>query len=187
MKMVDKKKVKIILFIISLLLISMSMVLSISIWNNRSLFFDEHVYGRINYSPYVKLIYEAIKNDDFTNQELSDYSYVYYNFLIDDKWYTNLPDDSNIIENKKLISVYVKENINNKDFLSRSNIRYSIQDESHEKMDEILVEGYIYIDMSKNLFGTLQFSIGHNLKLQSLLYFDCCFFCFNVYWIDFIP
>ena len=176
MKMVDKKKVKINLFIISILLVSMSMVLSISIWNNRSLFFDEHVYGRINYNPYIKLIYESIKNDDFTNQELSDYSFVYYNFFIDDKWYTNLPDNSNIIENEKLISVYVKENINDKDFLLGSNFRYSIQDESHEKMDKIFVEGYIYIDMSKNLFGTLQYSIGHNLKLQSLLYFDCAAF-----------
>lgn len=174
--MVDKKVIKTILYTISIFLISMSMILSISIWNNRSLFFDEHVYGRTNYSHYVKLIYESIKNNDFTNQELSNYSFVYYNFFIDDKWYTNLPDDSNIIGNKKLISVYVKENINDKEFLSRSNIRYSIQDESDEKVDKIFVEGYIYIDMSKNLLGTLQFSIGYNLKLQSLLYFDCAFF-----------
>lgn len=171
--MMDKKKIKIILYIISIFLISMSMILSVSIWNNRSLFFDEHVYSRTNYRYYIRLIYDSIKDNDFTNQELSDYSFVYYNFFIEDEWYTNLPDD---INTEKLISVYVKENINDKDFLSKSNIRYFIKDEFDEEVDEIFVEGYIYIDMSKNLWGPLQFSIGYNLKLQSLLYFDCVAF-----------
>lgn len=171
--MMDKKKVKIILYIISIFLISMSMILSISIWNNRSLFFDEHVYSRTNYNNYIRLIYDSIKDNDFTNQELSDYSFVYYNFFIEDEWYTNLPDD---INTEKLVSVYVKENINDKDFLLRSNFRYFIENQSYEEVDEIFVEGYIYIDMANNLWGPLQFSIGYNLKLQSLLYFDCIAF-----------
>ncbi len=171
------KKTKIILYIISISLISMSMILSISIWNNRSLFFDEHVYNRTNYSYYIRLIYDSIKDNekdnDFTNQELSDYSFVYYNFFIEDEWYTNLPDG---INTEKLISVYVKENINNKDSLSSSDFRYFIENQSYEEVDEIFVEGYIYIDMANNLWGPIQFSISHNLKLQSLLYFDCAFF-----------
>lgn len=89
------------------------------------------------------------------------------------KWYTNLPDG---INTEKLISVYVKENINNKDSLSSSDFRYFIENQSYEEVDEIFVEGYIYIDMANNLWGPIQFSISHNLKLQSLLYFDCAFF-----------
>ncbi len=168
----DKRTTRIILYIISILLISMSIMLSISIWNNRNLFFDEHVYSKTDYNYYVKLIYEAIKNDDFTNKELSNYSFVYYNFFIDGKWYTNLPDDNSVIEDEKIISVYVKENINGKYYLKESDIEYSIQNRPHDKADEIFVEGYVYIDMSKNLLGCLQFSIRCDLKLQSLLYFD---------------
>ena len=154
-------------------MIGMSIVLSVSIWNNRSLFFDEHVYSMVDYGPYMRLIYNSIKNDDFNSRELTDYSFVYYNFLIDGKWYTNLPDDSNTEE---LISVYVKKNINDKDFLSESDIRYLILNEIDDIGDEEFVEGYIYIDMTKNLQGYFQYSIRNNLKLQSILYFDCISF-----------
>ncbi len=171
--MMKRKTINIVLYIISIFLISMSIVLSISIWNNRSLFFDELIYSKTNYNYYVKLIYDSIKNDDFTNEKLSDYSFVYYNFFIDGEWYTNLPDDSSVIENKEVISVYVKENVNAKDYIFESNSEYSILNESHDQADEIFVDGYIYIDMSKNLYGPLQFSIKQDLKLQSILYFDC--------------
>jgi signal transduction histidine kinase len=127
----------------------------------------------VDYGPYMRLIYNSIKNDDFNSRELTDYSFVYYNFLIDGKWYTNLPDDSNTEE---LISIYVKENINDKGFLSESDIRYLILNELDEVGDEEFVEGYIYIDMSNNLYGYLQYSIRDNLKLQSILYFDCAAF-----------
>ena len=171
--MANNKTIRVILYIISILMISMSIVLSVSIWNNRSLFFDEHVYSRTDYGPYMRLIYNSINNDDFNSEELSDYSFVYYNFLIDGKWYTNLPDDINA---KELISVYVKENINDKHFLSESDIRYLILNELDEVGDEEFVEGYIYVDMTKNLQGYLQYSIRNNLKLQSILYFDCISF-----------
>ena len=171
--MSNNKTNRIILYIISILMIGMSIVLSVSIWNNRSLFFDEHVYSMVDYGPYMRLIYNSIKNDDFNSRELTDYSFVYYNFLIDGKWYTNLPDDSNTEE---LISVYVKKNINDKDFLSESDIRYLILNEIDDIGDEEFVEGYIYIDMTKNLQGYFQYSIRNNLKLQSILYFDCISF-----------
>lgn len=95
-----------IIFFISILLISISMVSSIGIWKNRSFFFEGYIYSNYLNSAVREYCSEAYRfiTGDMSDEEEESFQVenqgTYY-YIIDDntkETFTNLPEDINYIE-----------------------------------------------------------------------------------------
>ncbi len=180
-----KNRIYRIIFFISILLISISIVSSIGIWKNRRFFFEGYIYNSyLNpaVSEYCSEVYRFI-NGDMSEAEEGAFQVqnkgTYYYIMNDNtkETFTNLPEDINYIEFSSRPNIISFEYSNYRKILLKDmeDLRLSIVASKYTNVnsEHTNFSGFIFIDKDdKSTSGLFSYITETGFKQQKILYLE---------------
>ncbi len=181
----------IISFFISIFCLSISLVSSVSVWKNRSLFFEEYIYSESNLSTSISIYCNDVKRlveGQMTEQERESFMFreanTYYYVTLEEtgEVFTNLPvtlDYETALSQEDLI-VYQYAEDNKKWYeiteytdveIKGAEIELSSLDENTS--DNNKLSGYVFVNTENLTHGIIATSIQHSLNQRQLLFVSC--------------
>ncbi len=172
------KSAYLIMFFISILLISISVVSSIGVWKNRSFYFKDYIYNQYISSAlgdYCADVHRFVTGN-MTKEEAelfqSENKGIYYYITNNDgkEIFTNMPDGKSYIEFSSQADIVSLEYINNPNSLIGPNDGKTVETPEQPPADttDIALSGYVFIDKNVGELLSVPFRLmlenGFNLR-----------------------
>ena len=173
---------------ISIFCFSISLVSSLSVWNNRSLFFEEYIYSESNLSPSISRYSSEVKRlveGDMTDQERENFAYLnsstYYYVTWEEtgEVFTNLPATLDyktaLTQENMLIYQYMEIN-NMREYNIGYNTSIEVEGKKIDKSENKTLSGYVFVNKDNFTRGTIVTDIQYSQNQRQFLFVSCIIF-----------